>query len=179
MNNKNLKNLLDKITVNNSEAEAIFSELMPALSEALQCDRTFLYLRYPSTRMGKVPFCWCRSADIPTVLDVDWKPEPSSLPDENPMFAAALRTAPSIFVEDVETASPDVLNKDFEQKNFGHRALIHAHICHDGQLWGVLQPSMFGKPRVWTEEERSLITTILEKITPLAVSYVKEAIVDC
>lgn len=176
MKNENLKTILDKIAVNNSEPDAVFSALMPALAGALECDRTFLYLRYPDTRMGKVPFCWCRSADIPTVLDVDWKEEPKSLPDEDPMFAAALRTAPSIFVEDVETASPDVLNKDFEQKNFGHRALIHAHICHDGQLWGVLQPSMFGKPRVWTDEERSLIATIVEKITPLAVSYVKEAI---
>ena len=170
-----IKAILDKISEGNSDPDAIFSELMPAVAEALKCDRTFLYLRYPDTRMGKVPFCWCRSADIPTVLDVDWKEEPKSLPDEDPMFAAALRTAPSIFVEDVQTATPDVLNKDFEQKNFGHRALIHAHICHDGQLWGVLQPSMFGKPRVWTDEERSLIATIVEKITPLAVSYVKEA----
>ncbi len=176
MTQQTIKTILDKTSEGNSDADAIFSELMPAVAEALECDRTFLYLRYPDTRLGKVPFCWCRSADIPTVLDVDWKPEPKSLPDENPMFAAALRTAPSIFVEDVETASPDVLNKDFEQKNFGHRALIHAHICHDGQLWGVLQPSMFGKPRVWTDEERSLITTVVEKITPLAVSYVKEAI---
>ncbi|MEG4573247.1 hypothetical protein QUA56_11210 [Microcoleus sp. N3A4] len=48
------------------------------------------------------------------------------------MFAAALRSEPSIFVEDVETVNPEFVNKDFEAKEFGHRALIHAHLCADG-----------------------------------------------
>lgn len=169
-----LKAVLDKISLE-SEPDAVFSDLMPALCEVLQCDRCFLYLRSPHTRMGKVPYCWRRSPEYPEVFDADWKEEPESLPDEDPLFAAALRAEPSIFVEDVETASPDVVNKDFERQNFGHRALIHAHLCQDSQLWGVLQPCVFGQPRVWTEEDRIVIAKVTEKIAPLAVAYVEAA----
>jgi hypothetical protein len=108
--------------------ENLFPPLMEAIGQWLDCDRCFLYLRDPHTRLGKVPFCWTRSADIPTIYDSDWKPEPADLASEDPMFAAALNTKPSIFIEDVETAAPDLLNSKFEQQNFGHRSLIHAHI---------------------------------------------------
>jgi GAF domain-containing protein len=143
------------------------------LGEALQVDRCFLYVRNPYTRLGRVPFCWTRTSDIPTVYDPDWKPEPVSLPDEDPMFAAALRTEPSIFVEDVSTASADLLNAQFEQENFGHRALIHGHICQDDQLWGVLQPCVFGQPRIWSVEDKATIVTVIDQITAWVVGYVQ------
>ncbi|XHX80483.1 MAG: GAF domain-containing protein [Stenomitos frigidus ULC029] len=154
--------------------EALFNALMPALGTSFACDRCFLYLREPSTSMGRVPFCWVRHAEIPMVYDPDWKLDPPSLPDRDPMFAAALRTEPSIVVNDVETASADTLNKEFERENFGHRALIHAHLCHEGQLWGVLQPSMFGRPRQWTQAEQATIAQVVQAITPAAVAYVTQ-----
>jgi hypothetical protein len=80
-----------------------------------------------------------------------------------------------VFVEDVETASPEVVNLAFEQKHFGHRALIHAHLCQDDMLWGILQPAVFGQARVWSEFDRSVIAQVTQKITPLAVAYVKAA----
>lgn len=166
---------LRKILAADSEPDTVFAALLPALCQILQSDRCFLYLRSPHTRMGKVPFCWCRSPEYPDVSTAEWAKEPESLPAEDPLFAAALRTESSIFVDDVETASPDVVNRDFEQKNFGHRALIHAHLCQNDQLWGVLQPCMFGQPRVWTDADRSVMDQVTEKITPLAVAYVKAA----
>lgn len=175
MKKQALTEVLEQISSGDRQPDEIFAALLPALGEALECDRCFLYLRSPDTRMGKVPYCWRRSPDFPEVLDADWKKEPESLPDKDPLFAAALRTDPSIFVEDVETASPDVLNKEFEHENFGHRALIHAHLCQNDRLWGVLQPCLFGRPRVWTESERSLIATVTENIAPLAVAYVQSA----
>lgn len=164
--------VLEQILTTSSDPETVFSALMPAVGEVLQCDRTFLYLRNPQTLFGKAAFCWRRS-DVPDVSEPDWKKEPTSLPKEDPMFAAAVRTEPSIFVEDVETASPEVVNSAFEQENFGHRALIHAHLCQDGALWGILQPCIFGKPRIWTQKDRSIIAHLEKKITPLAVAYVK------
>ncbi|MBW4440414.1 MAG: GAF domain-containing protein [Plectolyngbya sp. WJT66-NPBG17] len=149
-------------------------ELMEAIAQCLNTDRCFLYLRDPKTRLGRVPFCWTRSREVPTVYDEDWKPEPESLPDEDPMFAAALATKPSIFVEDVTTASSDVLNAEFERENFGHRALIHGHLCYDDQLWGVLQPCLMNQSRVWTDEERSIFSQIVDKITPIAVQYIEQ-----
>lgn len=155
------------------EAEELFEALLPALGEFLMCDRCFLYLRHPRTRLGRVPFCWVRASDIPVIHDKKWKPEPVSLKDEDPMFAAALRAEPSIFVEDVKTADSRVLNKEFEQENFGHSALIHAHLCQNGKLWGVLQPSIFSHPRIWSVDERTVINYVVRKITPIAISYVK------
>lgn len=167
--------VIEKIFSDNNTPEAVFSALLPALGDALQCDRTFLYLRHPQTQIGKVVRCWCRSSKYPDVTDLDWKQEPESLAQEDPLWAAAIRTQPSIFVEDVETASPDVVNQDFEHKTFGHRALIHAHLTFDGELWGILQPCVFGQPRVWTKEDRSIILSVIEKLTPLAVAYVQTA----
>jgi GAF domain-containing protein len=152
--------------------DAIFLALMPALGEALGCDRTFLYLRSPQHRMGRVPFCWRRSEGIPEIYDPDWKPEPPSLVKEDPMFAAAVRAEPSIFVDDVETADPEVLDRAFEAKTFGHRALIHAHLCQDGELWGILQPAVFGRPRLWSQDDRELIESALARLTPIAIAYV-------
>jgi GAF domain-containing protein len=155
-----------------SPQDFLFS-LMPTVGKFLQVDRCFFYLRNPQTQLGRVPFCWVRDAGIPTVYDEDWKLEPSSLPDEDPMFAAALKTESSIFVEDVEAASSEILNAQFEKENFGHRALIHGHVCQQGQLWGVLQPCVFGRPRTWSRDERSAFQQLIREITPTAVAYIK------
>jgi GAF domain-containing protein len=164
---------LEAVLTSNKSPNEVFAALMPALGELLQCDRCFLYLRDPHTKMGRVVECWRRSPEYPLVLDPDWKPEPESLPEEDPLFAAALRTDPSIFVEDVETASPDVVNRDFEQRTFGHRALIHAHLRRDRELWGILQPCMFGRAREWTEDDRAVIAQVEAQLTPLAISYIQ------
>lgn len=151
----------------------VFKKLLPLLVEQLQCDRCFVYLRDPKTRLGKAAFCFCRSEEFLDVTGTEWKEEPLSLGDEDPMFAAALRTDPTIFVEDVETADPQVVKKEFERENFGHRALIHAHLCYENQLWGVLQPCVFNSPRRWSEQDRDIINFVTEKVTPVAVKYVK------
>jgi GAF domain-containing protein len=153
----NLPEKIQKIFATHSQPDAIFTALLPILGEVLQCHRCFLYLRNPQTKIGRVAYCWRKNQDVPDITELDWKPEPASLPAEDPLFAAALRTDLSVYVEDVETANPAVVNRDFERQNFGHRALIHAHLCHDGQLWGILQPCVFGKPRIWSEYDHAVI----------------------
>ncbi|MBW4616922.1 MAG: GAF domain-containing protein [Desmonostoc vinosum HA7617-LM4] len=163
------------VNLDQSPAE-VLSGLLPVVGEFLECDRCFLYLHNPQTGFGRVAFCWVRTPDIPRVYHDKWQLQPSSLPKEDPMFAAALRAEPSIFIEDIETANPQILNRQFEQKTFGHRALIHAHIRHHGQLWGILQPCVFSHPRIWTEYEQEVINNLVQQITPLAISYVKSAL---
>ena len=175
MTDQVLPDVLEKIFATDSAPDTVFSALLPALVEVLKCDRCFLYLRNPHTKMGKIAYCWLRSPQYPDVTDSGWKAEPESLPQEDPLFAAALRTEPSIFVEDVETASSEVVNRNFERENFGHRALIHSHLRQDGQLWGILQPCIFAQPRVWTEFDHFVITQVEKQITPLAIAYVKSA----
>lgn len=164
---------LEAIFQTSDKADVILPVVVTLIGETLECDRCFLYLRDPATRMGKVPFCWRRHDHIPEVWDADWKLEPPSLSTEDPMFAAALQTAPSIYVDDVEVASPNVLNRQLEQEHFGHRALIHAHLCQDGQLWGVLQPSVFGHPRQWTSRDRQRMTSVEQAIVPFAIAYIQ------
>lgn len=81
---------------------------------------------------------------------------------------------PSIFIEDVETAPPQVVNREFEQEHFGHRALIHARLSQDKQLWGILELSVFGQPRHWSEFDRQAIAQSVEKMTPLAIAYIEQ-----
>lgn len=166
-----IQNVLDQ----HSEPDAILSNLLPILGEVLQCDRCFLYVRNPQTKFGRVSHVWRRNQNIPDAGDHEWKLEPAGLAEEDPMFAAALQTAPSIYVEDVETADPKVLNKEFERNGFGHRALIHAHLCQDGQLWGILQPCVFGQKRIWSESDRAIITQLESKLVPLVIEYVKKS----
>jgi GAF domain-containing protein len=155
------------------EPESLFAAILPAIGEELQTDRCFLHVRHPITRMHRV-FCWRRRPEMPDVSTSGWQQE-QAWEQEDPMFAAALQTAPSIFVEDVETASPDVLNLEFERKNLGHRSLIHAHLCQDHQLWGILQPCLFEPPRNWTDKDRKIIADVIEELTPIVIGYVKSA----
>ncbi len=153
--------------------EQAMDDLLATLGQRLRCDRIFLYLRNPDSQLGRVPFCWRAAASVPRIYDPQWKLEPPSLTDEDPMFAAALKAQPSIFVDDVETASPDVLNRDFERTTFGHRALIHAHLCSGQQLWGILQACVFDAPREWSQGDRQLIEQAVTGLTPLALAYVQ------
>lgn len=110
-----LPTVLEQILADRSDPKAVFSALMPTVGKILPCDRCFLYLRNPQTLFGKVPFCWRGSDEFPDVNDPEPKQEPTSLPKEDPLFAAAVRTEPSIFV----TASPEIVNLAFEQQTFG------------------------------------------------------------
>jgi GAF domain-containing protein len=168
-----LPNAISGVLARDIEPELLFTELMPAVGEILGCDRCFLYLRDPTALVGRVPFCWVRSANIPVIHDPEWKQEPVHLTRDDPMFAAAVHTKPSIFIEDVETADRNVVNSAFERTTFGHRALIHAHVCHNHQLWGVLQPCIFDQPRVWTVGERQVINQLVNILAPAAVAYVR------
>ncbi len=154
--------------------ETTLEKLMPLVAQTLQADRCFLHIHHPALDIGKIAFCWCKEASIPNVLQQEWDNDTATLPQQDPLFAAALRKEPSIFVEDVEKAGPSVLNLAFEDKTFGHRALIHAHIVQEEKLWGILQPAIFGRPRHWSVQDRLFIETLLPKIAPTVVNYVKQ-----
>ncbi|MCZ0902270.1 GAF domain-containing protein, partial [Microcoleus sp. HI-ES] len=64
--------VLDKILSNINTPVAVFSALVPALGDVLNCDRVFLYLRNPETQMGRVPYCWRRNSNYPEVWDPEW-----------------------------------------------------------------------------------------------------------
>ncbi len=156
------------------EVEDILSKLVKAIAENLKVDRCFLYVRNPETRFGRAAFCYCRNPEILDVSSDRWQKESLDLETEDPMFAAALNCRPSIYIEDVKIANPQVVNRDFEAREFGHRALIHAHLCEEEKLWGVLQPCVFNRPRQWTIEDRQIIEMVVDRATPFVKQYVQK-----
>lgn len=153
------------------DVEALFAQLLPTFCQVLQVDRCFLHLRHPETRLYR-NLCWRQNPELPDTATNGWQLE-QQWEQEDPMFAAALRGDESIFVPDVETADPTVLNREFERKYLGHRALVHAHLYQDGLLWGILQPSVFGHPTVWSDGDRDLILEVVRRMTPIVMRYVK------
>lgn len=150
------------------------NQVVEYVGTALHADRCFLYVRQPAQGRGRTAFCWRKHGGIPdqNTIQPDWQADTDELPATDPLIRAGLAMKPSVYVDDVETASPQVLNRQFEQETFGHRALIHAHIQADNQLWGILQPCVFGQARHWTEEEKTQIEAILPSLQPVIAAYV-------
>lgn len=162
-----------KMMKNVPQPEQRLADLVQKVGETLSADRCFLYIRRPNRQDGRIAFCWRKDETIPDVLQPDWQDE-RPLPGEDPLYAAALAGRPSVYVDDVETAPPHVVNRDFEAKTFGHRALVHAHIFHEGELRGILQPCLFGQPRRWTDQEKSFIESLLPGAVPIIAAWLKQ-----
>ena len=167
-----LPDAIDALLDKNATADKILTEAVRIVGETLRADRSFLYVRQPGQKRGRTAFCWRKDDTIPDAIQPDWQPDTTDLPQEDPLIRAGLNGQPSRYVDDVKTAMPDVLNQNFERKTFGHRALIHAHIQQDGQLWGILQPCIFGHPRHWTDDEKAGIEAILPKLQPVIAEFV-------
>jgi len=136
----------------------------------LRADRCFLYVRNPALGRGRIAFVWRLDEAVPDPRH-DWQDDTGDLPRQDPLFRAALAAQPSVFVDDVTEAGPEVLNQEFERRTFGHRALVHAHITHHGQLWGILQPCVFGHPRHWTAAEREYLAGAVPLLLPVVQEY--------
>jgi GAF domain-containing protein len=169
-----LPTILEKVFTH-SEPDAVFTALMVALCQVLQCDRCFLYLRNPQTSQGKITHSWVSDSQRPNLLGSDWIEE-IDIATKDPLMLLAFRTPEAVFVEDIETAGSDILNLTYEQEYFGHRALIHAPIYHEGQLFGILEPCVFETPRVWTDSDRAIIAEVQTRLAPLAAVYVNNTV---
>jgi len=173
MTTTSLPEAIDRLLAQAQLPETTLNQIVEEVANALNADRCFLYVRQPDQHHGRIAFCWCRDETIPNVIQPDWQEDTTDLPEEDPLFRAAITLKPSVYVDDVETAGPDVLNREFEHKTFGHRALIHAHITWEGELWGILQPCLFGQPRHWTDDEKRQIEAILPKLQPVIEQFVR------
>ena len=138
----------------------------------LRADRCFLYVRDPVRGRGRIALVWRLDEAVPDPRH-DWQDDTGDLPKQDPLFRAALAARPSVYVDDVSEAGPDVLNQDFERTTFGHRALVHAHITDQGQLWGILQPCVFGHPRHWTVVEREYLDAATPLFLPVVQAYMR------
>jgi GAF domain-containing protein len=156
-------------------ADEVFASLMPAMVEALDCDRCFLYLRDPRTRRGGTVACASREDRWPD-LRRPFEDEPDDLPTLDPLMGLAFRTPEAVFVEDIEAEGPDVLDLAFEREGFGHKALVHAPIYDDGELVGILEPCTFGaEAHPWTPADRKLVAAVQARLGPVAGGWLRAA----
>ena len=153
--------VLEQLFEGELEPDALFAALMPALGKVLPCDRCFLYLRDPIKGQGIITHCWARDGRAAEWLGADWLEAPEA--PQDPLMTIALRTPVAVFVNDIETAGRDVVDRDYEREKFRHRALVHAPIYLNELLIGILECSMFELPRVWSEGDRQLIAALQAK----------------
>ncbi|MBC6605790.1 GAF domain-containing protein [Hymenobacter sp. BT188] len=166
-----LNELAGVLATNTQPAERL-QRALDLVGPHLRVDRCFLYVRDPAQGRGRIAFVWRKNADVPDPRH-DWQNDTDDLPQEDPLFRAALAAQPSVYVEDVTQAGPEVLNQDFERRTFGHRALVHAHIIGDEQLWGILQPCVFDAPRPWTLADREYIEGAVPLLLPVIQDYIR------
>lgn len=171
--NSNLPVQLETIFATMQEPDAIFAALMPALCETLECDRCFLYLRLPETNQGRITHCYRINPKWADLTDADWVDE-GNIAEIDPLMEIAFRTPEAIYVDDIEAASREIINLEYEREFFKHRALIHAPVYQDGKLYAIVEPCVFDHPRQWTDSDRSVTAQIQTRIAPLVVSYLAE-----
>ena len=156
-------------------AEESLQALVEVVGKLLDCDRCCLFLRQPATRMSRMTHEWERKPEFALTRDsTDWSAEPASLENDDPMFAEALVNPDALFIDDVRTAEPGLVNAEYEEKHFGHRALVHAPVFHEGGMYGILEPCVFGKPRAWSETDRALVARVQNKAAAMIAAYVNE-----
>lgn len=171
MTSSPLADLTAVLAAENPPAEAL-QQALGLIGPHVRADRCFVYVRDPAQGRGRIAFVWRLDEAVPDPRH-DWQDDTGELPAQDPLFRAALAARPSVFVEDVTEAGPEVLNQDFERRTFGHRALVHAHITAGGELWGILQPCVFGHPRHWTAAEREYLEAAVRLLLPVVKEYMR------
>lgn len=162
-----------------AELDEKLSQLMKLYAQALDCERCILYCRQPDLRRATTTHAWWSpDSDEYAVTWESWfSPEwvdegPPNAPD--PLYAAALESPEAVYIDDIENDTSGLVNLEFEAPTFGHRALIHAPIYHEGKMYGILEPSVFGKPREWRAEDRAITAWAQEQLGPMVAQYVAE-----
>lgn len=156
---------------NKFTSDKTLNEAMKLIGEHIGADRCFLYVRQPNQERGRIAFCWRKDGEIDQVFQPDWLPDTTDRPQTDPMNRISLDSKEPVYVDDVKTSGPGVLNQVFSQDTYGHRAFVEAPIRQSGQLWGILVPSIFGESHTWTDDEKSEIEAILPRLQPLIEEF--------
>jgi GAF domain-containing protein len=152
----------------------ILDALMPAFARALNCERCVMFLRDPKTDRGRALHRWAAKPEFALRReDRGWEPMPATLLDDDPMYAEAMVNPEALYIEDIETADPALLNVAYEREHFGHRALVHAPVWHKGEMYGVLEPSSMTEPRKWSDADRALVAAVQASIGPVVAAFVR------
>jgi len=175
MNDDAIPEDLRKLFAGKRPLDAMFHRLMELYGRAVSADRCLLFLYEPERHLARNTHAWQRKPEWALGRpDKAWSPISESLPQKDPLFAEALINPEALYIDDIETADPALVNAAYERESFGHKALIHAPLMADGSLWGILEPCTMEAPRQWTASDRAVTAWVQQKLTPLAIRYVRE-----
>ncbi len=176
INNVSTGELPDSIAAvfqDTSNLDAVFTALMPAVVDVLQCDRCFLFIRDPQQKRTRITHGYSRDSRWPTMVQANWNRESPSLNAKDPLTLSAYQSPEAHFIEDIETAPPGTLDINLERSVFGHRALVHAPIYADAEFCGILEPCVFETPRLWTDSDRTLIQNLQQVLGSWIIRYLQ------
>ncbi len=151
--------------------DAKLTRLMPAITGAMGTDRCFIYMRDPVRRMTAYTHGHTALRGWRQYGGGRWSREPDPRTLAEPMLKKAFSDPTALFIEDIETAPPGVLNAAMERAVFGHRALVHAPIWHAGTFYGILETAVRDRPRRWSPADRALIIWLQPRVASLAAEY--------
>jgi GAF domain-containing protein len=159
------------------DVDAKLRSAVQLYAEALDCGRCIIYCRQPDLRVANTTHAWWNNdawaVTWESWLTSEWVDEgpPNS---EDPLYHAALVDPTAIYIGDIENDPTGLVNLEFEQRMFLHQALIHAPVYSDGRFYGVLEPSVFGSTRVWSDRDRAITEWMQDKLGPLMAAFVAE-----
>lgn len=154
------------------DADRKLARLMPLIVTALQTDRCFIYMRDPRRRQVAYTHGYTALPSWRHFGNCAWRPEPNPATLNEPMLKKAFTDPRPLFIDDIEAAEDGVLNVELERQVFGHRALIHAPLHHQGDFYGILETAIRDAPRRWTEIDRSVIRTLQPEVAALAAEHI-------
>ena len=161
--------------------DAVLARLVEVYGRAVGADRCVLFLYQPEEKLAAMTHTWqARPEWALASRSASWRRLPADLARQDPMYALALVDPQALYIDDVESARPELVNLAYEREHFGHRALIHAPLLETppgagrgGRLWGVLEPCTMTAPRVWSERDRAITAWTQARALPLARRFVE------
>ncbi len=167
---------IERVFSDGGAPDDILTRLMPALCEALDCDRCVQFPRSnPNTSKWAMTHAWQARPEFALGRPVGaWSLPADKEGDLDPMYAQAMTSHEVPFIGDIFTSPPTLVNADFEHEHYGNRALAHAPIYRGDDCYGLFEPCTIGRAHDWTPERRRLVWRTQELIAPVVVAYVAE-----
>jgi len=155
--------------------EESFGRLMEHYGRAIGADRCLLFLYQPVAKLARCTHQWVARPEWAfNRPDAGWAPmDQDQVASDDPMFAMALINPEALYIDDIEKADSALVNAPYEIENFQHRGLVHAPLMENGVLWGILEPCVIAGPRAWTQDDRAITAWVQERLTPLAIRYIR------
>ncbi len=177
MPDTDIPSYLEQWATSDAGSDEKLTEIVRLYAQALSCQRCILYCRQPDLRRAKTTHAWWSQEKEEYAVGweswfaSEWVDEgpPNA---EDPLYTEALKNPEAMFIGDIENDPTGLVNLEFEQRVFKHRALIHAPVYYLGKFYGILEPSQFGEPRDWSAADRAITTWTQNQLGPIMADYV-------